>query len=365
MRILLGYSYYPYSYDIKYWVESWVSRLNKSGFKIDTVPLTLNPPDHPIWWPMLDEKWKLGDHELLQFYDNLLKKLENYDVFINWNGINIHPEILKYFPTFNVYGCFDDPESSERLSKPVARFYDLCLIGNIAEIETYKSWGVREVKFWPLGFMATDANPQFVETDIMTKSRKFDTCFLGERKYFPERIKKLDTYSKAFPQGMFFGSGWDKGFYPEHKKIDLYQNTKIGINIHNSTGPINFRTYTLPANGVMQICDNKKYLGKIFELNKEVIGFDDVKEAIELTRYYLAHNDERIEVALAGWKRVIKDYNEIAVFALAVKYITEVINKKKPVTKVEKNIIVSQRRKTSIRRAKYFLKLKFRRTKSG
>ena len=96
----------------------------------------------------------------------------------------------------------------------------------------------------------------------------------------------------------------------------LLQRTKIGINIHNSTGPINLRTYYLPANGVMQICDNKSYLGKVFELNKEVVGFDTIDEAIELCHYYLMHDDERRKIAAAGWERVLLDYNEVAILRL-------------------------------------------------
>ena len=88
------------------------------------------------------------------------------------------------------------------------------------------------------------------------------------------------------------GAGWPKGFLPEKERVPLLQRTKIGVNIHNSTGPINFRTYYLPANGVMQICDNKKHLPMVFELNKEVVGFDSIEEAIDLCRYYLEHDEE-------------------------------------------------------------------------
>jgi len=88
----------------------------------------------------------------------------------------------------------------------------------------------------------------------------------------------------------------------------------VGINIHNSTGPINFRTFYLPANGVLQICDNKSHLGQIFELGKEVVGYDSIDEAIELTRYYLEHEEERRAIAAAGWRRTLREYNEVAAF---------------------------------------------------
>ena len=105
--------------------------------------------------------------------------------------------------------------------------------------------------------------------------------------------------------------------------MNYLQKANIGLNIHNSTGPINTRLFYLPANGVMQICDNKKYLGEVFELGKEVIGFDTIEECIELTNYYLNHKDEARMIAANGWKRAIRDYNEEAVFARLVKKIEE------------------------------------------
>lgn len=314
LKILIGYSYYSYPWDIKEWVEAWAKRLEVgTGYEIDTFCLTLYPPGPRLTWQELDKKWKDGDRRLLEMYSDLSKLISNYDVFINWNGINLHPEYVKNLPVYTVYGCFDDPESSEDLSKPVANYYDLCMIGNVAEIDTYKSWGVKNVDFWPMGFLADEYNPNLTEHDILNKERTNDIVFLGERET-GFRAERFDKYSAAFPQGAFYGKGWKSGFYPAEKKVELFQNSKIGVNFHNSTGPINFRTYNIPANGVMLLCDNKKHLGKIYELGSEAVGFDTVEEAIELTKYYLEHEEERKRIAVAGWKRVMKDYNEIAVF---------------------------------------------------
>lgn len=62
----------------------------------------------------------------------------------------------------------------------------------------------------------------------------------------------------------------------------------------------------------MQLCDNKLYLGRIFELDKEVAGFDSADEVVDLTRYYLSHDEERRQIAAAGWERAVRDYNEVA-----------------------------------------------------
>jgi spore maturation protein CgeB len=344
MKILVGFSYYQYPVDVASTIEIWLNRLRSAGFEVESFPLTINPPGPPYWWKQLDRCWKIGDKGLLNMYENLAKKAEDFDVFLNWNGINIHPEFIQSLPTFNIYSCFDDPEASEFLSKPVAAAYDLCMIGNIAEVETYKKWGVKNVKFWPLGFLSTDFDDSLTEEKILYGNRTNDITLLCERKFIPDRIKRLDQFANAFPKGNYFGAGWPNGFLEENQRIPLYLNTKIGPNFHNSTGPINFRTYTLPACGVMQICDNKSHLGQIFELDKEVVGFDTVTEAIEKTRYYLAHDEERRKIAAAGWKRTLKDYNEIKVFSLIEQYVNEIEPNLKP-TKGLRNLGVDKARK--------------------
>lgn len=320
MKILLGYNYYNYPIDVKKMVDDWLGRLRMAGIDITGFCLTLNPPGNCLLWDDLDKLWKMKDKDLMKMYDSLEKKLEDYDVFINFNGINLHPEYVQKLSTFMVYSCFDDPESSKVLSKPVAWAYDLALVGNIAEVENYKKWGCKNVYYWPLGFRYTDYDPRLNEEKIMNGERELDISLVCERNSV-WRKDRLEKYYKAFPNGNYYGRGWENGFLPENKKISLLHNTKIGPNFHNSTGPINFRTFILPANGVMQICDNKSNLGKIFKLGKEVIGFNSVREAIALTKYYLNHDEERRKIALAGWKRAITDYNEVTIFHKFINYV--------------------------------------------
>ena len=320
MKILLGYSHYVYPIDIAAWVEAWLTRLRSQGIQVQAFPLTLNPPGPRLRWRELEARWRRGDKELLKMYEILARRLEAFDVFINWNGINLHPEFVRQLPIFTVYGCFDDPESSQDLSLPVAWAYDLCMVGNIAELEAYRSWGVKEVHHWPLGFRFDDYDPSLTKEKILNGNRDIDIAMLCERTY-PMRRERLDQLAAAFPQGAYYGMGWPRGFLPEKERMPLLQRSKIGVNIHNSTGPVNSRTYVLPANGVMQICDNKSHLAPLFELNKEVVGFENISEAIELCRYYLDHDHERRQIAVAGWERAVREYNEIASFKIMLGHV--------------------------------------------
>jgi len=324
MKILLGYSWFESNFCIKTYWEGWLQRLRNSGFEVDGFCLTLNPPGPCHCWPQLDDMWKAKNITLMKKYEELLIKLEGYDAFINYNGINLHPEFLPQIKVFKAFSCSDDPESSSQLSMPVARYYDCCLIQNIAAVELYRSWGVKYVYFWPYGFRDDDFDPFLTKEKILTGERSTNIVLLCERRSH-WRTDRLNKFLQAFPNTLGYGHGWPMGYLDRSLKIQTYQNSKIGPNFHNSTGPINFRTYQLPANGVLQICDNKSNFGKIFENGKEAVGFDSVSECIDLCRYYLSHDRERRIVAAAGWERVLRDYNEKACFQIAIDRINEII----------------------------------------
>lgn len=312
MRILYGHCYTPAAHFGVDWIEAWLKRLRNAGIDVHPIQLGLPVPGRRLTFRELEGRWRRGDRALMTLYESVARAVENADVLINAGALNLHPEFLKELSVKTVLSFNDDPESSSA-SRPVAPYHDLCMIGNIAEVETYRSWGVRNVEWWPMGFRADDFDPNLKASGIVDRERAVDVTLLCER-LTPYRRANVDQFALSFPQGEYFGAGWPKGFLPEHDRIPLLQKTKIGINIHNSTGPINFRTYYLPANGVMQICDNKHHLAGIFEVGEEVIGYDTMDEAVELCRYYLSRDEERREIALAGWRRALRDYNEVSVF---------------------------------------------------
>jgi len=351
-KILLGYSYFAHPVDVKTRVEAWLARLRGCGFDVTGIPLTVDAPAPPLSWSELDARWKRGDRALLRLYEDLARQLEDFDVFLNCNGINLHPQFVRELPSFNVYACFDDPESSENLSRPVAAAYDLSMVGNIACLERYREWGANEVRWWPIGFHPNDCDAALTREGILNGERDTDLALLCER-VTSRRDGRLDRLASAFPRGAFFGKGWPNGFLPEADRVALYQRTKIGPNFHNSIGPVNARTFILPANGVLQLCDNRRDLARIFEVGQEVVGFDSVDEAIELGRYYLSHDRERREIAAAGWARAHRDYNERAVFQRLVDAVEDVIARREASGKATDRAMASlrnQRRKTAPRR---------------
>ncbi len=359
MKVLHGYPYYRSATgDAEQIALRLIEVLRQHGYDVDGFCLTLNPPGPHLTFRELDRRWRRGDRELLSMYEKLEERLEGCDVLLNGSGINLHPEFVSRLKVFTVFQCFDDPESSAILSKPVAAAYDLCLVGNVAEVETYRSWGVRYAEWAPLGLLPGSYDPTLREIDILEGRRDIDLLMLIDR-LSPPRRERMDKMAKAFPDGHFYGRGWPRGYLPVGQELAMLRRAKIGPNFHNSTGPINLRLFQLPANGVMQICDNRKHLGVVYELDKEVVGFETVEECIDLCRYYLAHDRERREIAAAGWRRVMRDYNEVAAFAWRMRII-EAHMPRRQLRPVETAIAIRQRDRTRWPRLRHQMLAPFR-----
>ncbi|HEV8631944.1 MAG TPA: glycosyltransferase [Thermoanaerobaculia bacterium] len=352
MRILVGYHHYRHPTDVRASYERWLARLREAGIHAYGVSLAPEPAGRRLDWPIIEEHWRRGDRALLRMYEEVARQAEDFDVFLNYNGTSLHPDFVAQLPTFNVYACWDDPESSALLSRPVAFAYDLCMVGNVAEVARYREWGARAARFWPMGFHADDYDPSLTRDQILGGERDVDIALLAERKS-KFRRQRLDAFVAAFPAAHCFGLGWPRGFLAEAERVPLFQRTKVGPNFHNSTGPINLRTYSLPANGVLQVCDNRAHLGEIFRVGEEVVGFDRVDEAIDLCRYYLAHDDERRRIALAGWQRALRDYNEVAVFGRLIDAVREIGAQTKAPTQGASLLLANQRRRTFWQRLRY------------
>ncbi|MBL7196266.1 MAG: glycosyltransferase [Desulfobacterales bacterium] len=309
MKILLAHVVHSPS------VNLWYQEIAASAgddLEVSCFCMTIDPPSPRLAWKELDQRWRAREKKLMALYSRLQQAADSCDVLLLYNGVNLHPEFLPYLSTFNVYSCFDDPESSENLSAPVAAAFDAVFYGNIAARFQYESWGCKRLAWLPVFTAPSDVPSQNEEHKISYKERNVDISLVCARN--SQRKARLDRLVAAFPHAKCYGSGWNAGRIDDVTLKQIYEETKIGWNIHNSTGPINRRMFALSGFGILQICDNKTGLAHIFELGKEIVGFNTIPEAIELTRYYLAHADEGQEIAINGWHRFWKDYHAGAIW---------------------------------------------------
>lgn len=301
--------------------ESIIDAGRQLGFDISSFTLTPNAPKERYTWRELDVLWRLKYPPLLSMKKQLIKTCRDADILWVYNGANFHPEWLKELPDklLTVYGCFDDPEASSYISEPVAKYFDACLVGNKAALPMYKAWGCQNVAWAPIFISPIE---RLSDEDFSQKCRDIDLIFFGEN-ISGYRKDRLSTLEEAFPDAHFYGRGWKNGFITDADKKALLRRAKIGINLHNSTGPINYRLFELPANGVLQVCDNKILLNEVFKLNSEVVGYDFIDDAILQIKKLLKDDKKRMEIAQAGYERYLESYEAKKLWVYYVDILTK------------------------------------------
>lgn len=287
--------------------ERFVAVGKKMGIDVFPVVATPNAPRPRMSFNELDKAVLFRSRKISQYRDSLIEQIKEADVFWLFNGANFHPSWVRLLPDkqLKIFGFHDDPESSFDVALPVAPYFDACLISNSSAIPYYQGHARRITEWLPL--FITEDEQLLTDKDFSTEKRPIGLVFCGERTS-PWRKERLDIIRDNFPDGQYWGKGWPNGYAT--KISELYKRSKLGINIHNSTGPINIRMNELPAFGVMQICDNKCRFGHIYKLNSEAVGFDYIDEAVDLLKYYLdpAHDEERAQIAWNGYQRYRKEY---------------------------------------------------------
>ena len=90
----------------------------------------------------------------------------------------------------------------------------------------------------------------------------------------------------------------------------LYNTSKINLNMTNATILEGFpmRVFEVPGFGGFLLTDYRPMLGEFFEIGKEVVCYMDIEDLRGKIKYYLAHPDERKEIARRGQERVLKEH---------------------------------------------------------
>jgi spore maturation protein CgeB len=279
----------------------------------------------------LDKLYQDKHKDLMQMYEEFEAAIHKFhiDAIIVDNCPPYHPEFLKKLQVYKVLYSGDDPGATYMRNIPYLHAYDHVFYLNpdysrdMNMSQKMRYCGMANENWIPHGFFDEDCDSGNDESEILQHERDIDIIYVGAP--YRQKLSLLSKVKKTFgarcriygrfrPEWNIYYNlryGWPGWIRPVSfpRRTQLHQRAKIGFNIHwNEYGLGNQRLYYLPANGVMQICDSQKYLGRVFEVDKEVVAYRGVKELIEKIRYYLEHENERQEIARNGYLRVMKDY---------------------------------------------------------
>ncbi|WP_457608473.1 glycosyltransferase family protein [Nitratifractor sp.] len=290
------------------------------------------------WGP--EEQEKYGKHRLLmRLYEIILEivREEKVNIFLWLGDPGIFSkdflQILRQY-CYTAFWTFDDPVNSEKIVKHIAAYYHQGFTAAVnwdrerKVSDVFKTWGVPRATFIPIGVYEGKYVP-----GVNFSQRPYDLIFVGS--VFQKRLLFLFRLKKYFGNRMLiFGHGWNgegqtfykrvilqilKWYYKVPKissinneeLIKYYQLSKIGVNTHMTDGgPSAVRTYELPVNGVMQVCDSQEGLSEIFTLDQEVVAYrnNDARDAIMKIEYFLSHEEQRISIAKKGFEKARREY---------------------------------------------------------
>ena len=239
----------------------------------------------------------------IEFYNQLLTITSENDFIIALGGSMLPLSFLKETKAKTILIYADDPESSDILSKHIARFFDLCLVTNTSCLDDYFDWGCNKVDY--IFHAIPDHLLNICTPDHFTTSKKYTSNVFCEcvSDFSQKRKRNLQILKSRFPNSIVAGKGWDAGYMELNEMISVQNSSLIGWNLHNSIGPTNTRYFNLSATSSMQLCDNKSGYHVYFKDGSDIILFNGLSECIDVTEYFLKHPDEATKIALNAWNK--------------------------------------------------------------
>ncbi len=281
---------------------------------------------------LLDNLYYQRDPRLLALYRDLQSLLaaEGADVLLVDNCFPYHPDWLRGLDVYKVLRTSDGPIAAYDRDFAYLHAYDHVLYhspaysADLSMEEKLRYCGARRIDFWPLALFDTAFDAQGSEDTLFERPRDIDVLFIGALHF--TKMPVLAALKKAFGRRFRLHglAGWKRNLYFNARHgwtgwvrpvafedvVPLYRRAKIGVNLHNrgqyTVG--NYRLFDLAGNGVMQLSDGGAYLSHFLEPDREVVGFSDLDELIEMIRYYLANENARMELARNAYRRVMRDH---------------------------------------------------------
>lgn len=224
--------------------------------------------------------------------------------------------------TINWFG--DDTWRFDSFSSRYAPHFTYCVTTDKFSLKKYLELGVNNV-FLSQWASAFEEPPQ-----AKVSSCVHDVTFVGTKN--PYRVWFLKQLRKAGIQVQAFGHGWPNGSISQGDMFKLYRASRINLNLSNSISydirylcsgwrpiydalrakkyadQIKARNFEIAASGGFQLAQYVPGLEDYFVIGREIICYSRQEEAIDLIRYYLSNETERLMIARDGQERALREH---------------------------------------------------------
>ena len=153
------------------------------------------------------------------------------------------------------------------------------------------------------------SNRQYFEEVILTHAIAYT-----ERRLMLERIRDLNPRwygSGANEKDWIAGIQYLPWLYYEDTLPKAYNLSKINlsISIHSISSGVPLRVFDIMGAGGFILTNYQPEIDELFENGKEIFCYHNFDEMREICKFFLTHEDARLNVLLAGYKRINEEYN--------------------------------------------------------
>jgi spore maturation protein CgeB len=137
---------------------------------------------------------------------------------------------------------------------------------------------------------------------------RYQVSFVGAA--HGERREQIEKLRAAGLDIACFGHGWPNGPVEMDDIPNIMRQSVISLNFANSKGDnqIKARTFEVPGAGGFLLTESAKGLDCFFQPEKEISVYENFSELVDKIHYYLAHEKQRDDIALAGFERTRREH---------------------------------------------------------
>lgn len=276
---------------------------------------------------------KLGFKNFERNYNqNLILELEklcksfNPDFILVLNGMNIPVQIQKFLSRYKIIlWLWDSMKNNTRLQNFV-NCADKIFCFEYDDIKYLQEKYNLSAQYLPLGAdtkifspnenLTSDIDISFIGTASKLRIKILEkVCEQAIKENWTVQIGGHFYDSKHFWKKYLFGlknsafaKFLDNRYYNPQEAANLYRRSKICLNIntvqHKSLSP---RTFEICATKSFQLMNSGQNSCGLMNLETDLATFDDEEDLIEKISFYLANEDLREKIALAGYNSVMKN----------------------------------------------------------
>lgn len=253
------------------------------------------------------------------------------------------PEVLDELKKYTITLCyFWDDQWRIKFTNFWTPHFNYITTPDFNGLRKWQERGYNNVIYSPFGF-----NHFLFKRNNLPK--KYDVSFIGM--YHPYRDWILKKIKKAGINAFTVGIGWKAGGISYEEMINVFNQSKINLNLSNSqswdlryilsspraikTTLDSFREREEPKNreqikgrhfevcgcGGFQLSYYVDGLEHCYEIGKEIVVFLGIEDLIEKIKYYLKHDNEREEIADVGYQRALADHTYEKRFREIIKHV--------------------------------------------